>query len=107
MNEYADNWRAAGACLTADPDLFFPVSGGAPSAREEDQALRICARCAVRQQCLDFAVRTGEMHGIWGGTTPAERIRDRRSRTRRRAAAGLAAGPAAGPAWQEPETRAS
>ena len=56
MNRNTSDWRAAGACITADPDLFFPISGGAPSASEEAKALRICARCVVRQQCLDFAI---------------------------------------------------
>ena len=46
------------------------------------RALRICDGCPVRQQCLDFAVRSGEKDGIWGGTTPEERIRARRARNR-------------------------
>lgn len=100
MTEDATDWRAAGACLSADPDLFFPVtSGGAPSARQQEKALRICARCPVRRECLDFAVRMGEAHGIWGGTTPDERFRERRNRSRRRVPAS--------PSWQAPETRAS
>jgi len=68
-------WRAAGACLTADPDLFFPVSACGPAARQAERALRICAGCQVRPQCLEFAMRTGEKEGIWGGTTSEERIR--------------------------------
>jgi WhiB family transcriptional regulator, redox-sensing transcriptional regulator len=99
MNRKTDDWRAAGACLTADPDLFFPISGGAPSAKEEAKALRICARCGVRQQCLDFAVQMGESYGIWGGTTPGERVRARRGKSRGKVAAG--------PSWEVPETRAS
>jgi len=103
MNRNASDWRTAGACLTADPDLFFPISGGAPSAREEAKALRICARCVVRQRCLDFAVQMGESYGIWGGTTPGERVRARRRKSR-----GSAAGrAAAGPSCEVPETRAS
>jgi WhiB family redox-sensing transcriptional regulator len=100
MSEYASDWRAAAACLSADPDLFFPIAGGAPSARQAAKAVRVCAGCAVCQECLDFAVRMGEAHGIWGGTTPEERTRIRRQRTRQRRVT-------AGPAWQEPETRAS
>jgi WhiB family redox-sensing transcriptional regulator len=38
----------------------------------------------VRQQCLDFAMASGEAHGIWGGTTADERVRARRRTTRRR-----------------------
>jgi len=27
------------------------------------------ARCPVRTQCLAFALRTRQVHGIWGGLT--------------------------------------
>ncbi len=99
MSEYGTEWRAAGACLSADPDLFFPVATGTVAAREMSKAQRICARCRVRQECLDFAMRTGEMHGVWGGTTPEERLRARRQHNR----AGRTR-----PAWQPvPAARAS
>lgn len=78
MTEYASEWRAAGACLTADPELFYPIATGAVGARQVRLAQRVCARCRVRRQCLEFAMRTGEVHGIWGGTTPEERIQARR-----------------------------
>lgn len=83
MIEYATDWRAAGACLTADPDLFFPIAVGTAANTQVSRALRICDGCQVKQQCLDFAMRTGEANGIWGGTTPDERIRARRTRARR------------------------
>jgi WhiB family redox-sensing transcriptional regulator len=85
MTEYATDWREAGACLSADPDLFFPIAVGELAAGESVSALHVCARCPVRQQCLDFAMRTNEAHGIWGGTTPEERIRARRRNKRRTA----------------------
>jgi WhiB family redox-sensing transcriptional regulator len=89
MIKFATDWRSAGACLSADPDLFFPIAIGAVEERQVALARRICAVCPVRQECLDFALRSGEAHGIWGGTTPDERIRARRARTaqRRRLAA--------------------
>jgi WhiB family transcriptional regulator, redox-sensing transcriptional regulator len=79
-----DEWRAAGACLSADPELFFPVSGTGASSRQIDQAKRICAHCQVRRECLAFAMRTGESHGIWGGTTPEDRTKARRAEAARR-----------------------
>ena len=98
MIEYAAEWRAASACLTADPDLFFPIAAGTADASQVSRARRICAGCTVRQQCLDFAVRSGEKDGIWGGTTPEQRIRARRANNRR----------ASGRNWQETlEIRAS
>jgi WhiB family redox-sensing transcriptional regulator len=96
MIDYATDWRAAGACLAADPDLFFPVALGTGAISQIARAQRICAGCPVRQQCLDFAMRTREQAGIWGGTTPEERIRELRARNRRRQAprAGRAPGEA-------------
>ncbi len=85
--DYVTDWRAAGACLSADPELFFPIAAGAPAQKQVSRALRVCAHCAVRQQCYDFAMRTGEAHGIWGGTTPEERTRARREKARLRAQA--------------------
>ena len=83
MIEYAPDWRVAGACLTADPELFFPIAEGTITKKQVAQAQRICADCPVRQQCLEFAMRTREPAGIWGGTTPEERIRELRARNRR------------------------
>lgn len=82
MTDYATDWRAAGACLSADPDLFFPIGTGTVASAQITMALRICDRCRVRDECFDFAMRTGETHGVWGGTTPEERIRFRRQPTR-------------------------
>jgi WhiB family redox-sensing transcriptional regulator len=58
--------------------LFFPP----PVAERRDdreareaKAKSICAQCAVQSECLDFALRVHEPHGIWGGLTEAERRR--------------------------------
>jgi WhiB family redox-sensing transcriptional regulator len=84
MNDYAAGWRAAAACLSADPELFFPVGVGGGTDRQIARARRICADCQVRQECLDFAMRSGEVHGIWGGATPEERNRARHRLARHR-----------------------
>jgi WhiB family redox-sensing transcriptional regulator len=73
--------HAAGACATEDPDLFFPISDRETGARQAQRALQICAGCQVRRQCLEFALRTRNKDGIWGGTTADERIRALRSAT--------------------------
>ena len=80
MTRYATDWLAAGACLSADPDLFYPATTGALGARQAAKAQRICGRCTVRRECLEFAMNSREVHGIWGGTTPEERVRARRQR---------------------------
>jgi len=84
----AANWRSAGACLSADPDLFFPISSAGPGERQRARAKMICAGCQVRQECLDFALAHDQLYGIWGGTTPEDRQRARR---RKRRAAATAA----------------
>lgn len=80
-HDVAPSWRAAGACTSADPDLFFPVSAVGVAAEQAEQACRICADCEVRRQCLEFAMEHAEMEGIWGGTTPEQRMRARRAMT--------------------------
>jgi WhiB family redox-sensing transcriptional regulator len=59
--------------VSADPDLFFPISTGGKAVAQIAQARRICAGCQVRRQCLDFALEIRELEGIWGGTTLEER----------------------------------
>ena len=39
----------------------------------EGKAKAICGACAVRAECLEYALKTDQEHGIWGGLTEAER----------------------------------
>lgn len=68
----AESWRSQGSCQWVDPELFFPVKGGSALA-----AKRICSQCSVRVQCLEYALRTPRIDGIWGGTSERERCRIR------------------------------
>ena len=59
------SWRDRAACrdvVSADYDPFF-----ADSAKFQAEAIAICETCSVRDDCLTFAVRTGQQYGIWGG----------------------------------------
>lgn len=76
----ATDWRARGACLSADPELFFPISSGGASERQEVRAKAVCSRCDVRAECLAFAISTRQVHGVWGGLGEAELARLRCSR---------------------------
>jgi WhiB family transcriptional regulator, redox-sensing transcriptional regulator len=74
-------WRERAACLGAATDLFFPVgaAGAAGGAADETRRARqICASCPVRQQCLAYALASGQQYGIWGGSDEQERRRLRR-----------------------------
>ncbi len=72
------DWRDLGACVSADPELFFPISVSGASQQQEAQAKAICAACTVRPDCLAFALNTNELHGVWGGLGEEERNRLRR-----------------------------
>jgi WhiB family transcriptional regulator, redox-sensing transcriptional regulator len=74
-----ETWRLDALCAETDPEAFFPEKGG--STRE---AKRVCVGCAVRSECLEFALRNDERFGIWGGLSERER---RRLRMMRREAA--------------------
>ena len=67
------SWRLRAACRYTDPELFFPVSNSGPSLDQVTRAKAVCAACQVQSECLAFAMRTRENHGIWGGTTEDER----------------------------------
>lgn len=73
--EYQADWWSNSACLSADPDLFFPISMTGLGLGQTARARAVCADCAVRTQCLDFALRSRQQHGIWGGMTVEERRR--------------------------------
>lgn len=66
-------WMQHAACLHADVDLFFPTKGGSP-----DAAKRVCARCPVRLQCINYALADESLVGVWGGLTDRERREIRR-----------------------------
>jgi WhiB family redox-sensing transcriptional regulator len=69
----AAQWRSAGACLRADPDLFFPVSVTGRALEQIAKAKAVCADCPVWVQCLDFAQAHHPVDGIWAGTTEEDR----------------------------------
>ena len=83
----ATDWRAHGACLSADPDLFFPISTKGLGDKQITQAKLICAECQVKRECLEFAMTHDLSYGIWGGSTPEDRQRERRRKRRAAAAA--------------------
>lgn len=68
-----EHWRTVAACRSAEPDLFFPVSAADNNPLQVAEAKAICACCLVRRECLDFAIDSRQMHGIWGGLTEEER----------------------------------
>lgn len=67
------DWRDDAECRVADSDLFFPIGSTDLAKAQTRQAKQICGRCAVRAECLDWAVNTKQVTGIWGGLAEDER----------------------------------
>lgn len=64
-------WREAAACLDVPEDVtFFPDRENVAAI---SKAKAICATCPVADECLTWAMESGQAEGIWGGHTPKER----------------------------------
>ena len=78
-------WQHRAACRGEVASLFFPDA--LEETRDdrldrEARAKAICATCPVRAECLEYALRAHENHGVWGGLNEYERralVRERRA----------------------------
>ncbi len=71
-----DVWQVKAACRGPQAAVFFPPASFERKDEKLDRERRakaICATCAVRRPCLDYAVKIREPHGIWGGLNEIER----------------------------------
>ena len=71
-----ETWQFRAACRGPQATVFFPPSHFErkdEKADREGRAKAICATCAVRKPCLEYALRIREPHGIWGGLNELER----------------------------------
>ncbi|MFD7202799.1 WhiB family transcriptional regulator [Streptomyces sp. NPDC059893] len=66
-------WLDEAACAGEDPEVFFPVGTSGPALQDVRDAKRICHRCPVETECLEWALTTGQTTGVWGGTSETER----------------------------------
>lgn len=83
-------WMERGLCWnTAPPGMdkweFFPNTAEQVESKTEQldsyaAARRLCRNCEVVDDCLDYAIRSNQQFGMWGGYTPKERMRIRRQR---------------------------
>lgn len=67
------SWDEYAACRNRDQEIFFPIGTAGAALQQVSEAKALCARCQVAAHCLDEALRLGQNHGVWGGTTPEER----------------------------------
>ena len=61
-----------GACHDVNAAMLMPAPG---DVEGEIAAKRLCASCAIRVECLNVALHTQHLQGIWGGLTASERSR--------------------------------
>lgn len=69
-------WQMGALCRGPDSALFFPPSHFERKDEKEIREARakaICRNCPVTRECLDYALRIREPHGIWGGQNEIER----------------------------------
>jgi WhiB family transcriptional regulator, redox-sensing transcriptional regulator len=64
------SWMADGLCREIAPEVFFPSTGSGVVA-----AQKICRRCPVAEQCLDYALEHRIEFGVWGGVSERGRRR--------------------------------
>lgn len=72
----SDSWQLRAACRGPRSTVFFPpTTGERRDEREarETRAKHICGECAVRAECLSYALAIREPHGVWGGLNEHER----------------------------------
>lgn len=67
-------WLRQAACAGEDPEMFFPMGNQGPALAAVAAAKRVCARCPVTPECLDWALSNGQTSGVWGGTCEKERV---------------------------------
>ena len=69
------DWQEAAACADRGVHMFFhPVNARGQSRRQRElTAQAICFGCSVRNECADYAIRSREPYGVWGGLTEFER----------------------------------
>lgn len=61
------SWMHDGLCTEIGGDLWFPEPGS-----NSNQAIKICNRCPVQQECLEYGLQ-GNFDGIYGGLTAKQR----------------------------------
>jgi WhiB family transcriptional regulator, redox-sensing transcriptional regulator len=71
-------WHAKAACADLPTEHFFPSGSTGRALEQIARAKKICASCPVAAQCLDYALDTGQVDGVWGGMSEDERRRRQR-----------------------------
>ena len=76
------DWHDSADCRGEAGRDFYPPFGGERKRERvarEQRAKTVCAACPVRSECLEQAIASGELYGVWGGLTFDERVTFRRT----------------------------
>lgn len=65
-------WIKEAACGEEPVRTFFLVKDERYKPGRFDRAMEICAECPVLRECDDYATRTKEKWGVWGGKDRGE-----------------------------------
>ena len=78
------DWRHNAVCREEDPELFFPIGNTGPALLQIEEAKAVRRRCPVMEQCLQWALESGQDDGVWGGLSEDERRALKRRNARAR-----------------------
>lgn len=84
LDEERPAWQADAACAGMPTDDFFPAGSTGQALDRIALAKAVCDTCPVVEECLEYALDTGQTDGVWGGMSEDERRTERRRRQRRR-----------------------
>ena len=73
-----ESWRDEALCAQIGFIDFHPDKHDENITRM-NIAKRICSMCDVQKECLEYSLLIGDDFGIWGGLSPKERQRLRKS----------------------------
>ncbi len=61
-------WQLDAACREHPDVTWFPARG-----ESSEPARRVCARCLVRAECVEYALTHVDTRGVWAGTSTRTR----------------------------------
>lgn len=73
-SKYDTSWMGGVACERGDADLMFADDDTSRNGILRNKAAKmICAKCTMKEPCLEYALLNNIKDGVWGDTTSGER----------------------------------
>ncbi len=77
------NWEDRAACRNLTPEQkadFYPIRGDGKGRMMIRRARAVCLECPVLFECLHASLVTNERYGVWGMSSPKQRLKLRRGK---------------------------